>query len=94
MIFILSESTDMGWAERYTRSSYKPKPQKEIVENYDWYIKELEKYGSITINHFGETVQLSYNDSIKFLKCLTCNKEFVNNARQYCLSCEYFTSKF
>lgn len=77
MIFIPTENTNLEWAEKYTRSSYKPKTKEEISNNwtYLFYLRVFEEKGYIIVHQtFGEDIELSPKDSAKFLKCLTCDK--------------------
>jgi hypothetical protein len=99
LIFIPANnsSEDLEFAEKYTRSVYKKTEDSDILLK----VNKLKQQYPFTDNNYchiirdtltGEDYQLTREETIAFINCMSCDKIRMNNSFRYCdkKRCPYY----
>lgn len=93
--FLGTSDNDLDFAEKYTRCSFKQKPEEELTEHekrcWEEYLKDKENYREA----YHIDGRLFTNEiSVKLVHCKVCDKIHFNNAHLYCGQgkCPYYVS--
>jgi hypothetical protein len=99
LIFIPSDNfpESLEFAEKYTRSIYKQTEDSDILERVQKLKKQFpfedDKYCHILRNSFtAQDYQLTRQETIAFINCMSCDKIRINNSFRYCdkEQCPYY----